>query len=74
MKRGDRVMIRRGAETKRAVVLLASGNARSLMLGFDGTIGKHAGAMPVLMGQDGVYRSLVTDEAVRISWLEQIDD
>jgi hypothetical protein len=62
MKRGDFVMITCAGQTKRARVLLASPNAVSVMLGFEGTLtvrgGVYFGSMPVLRDDDGVYRDL----------------
>jgi len=62
MKRGDFVMITCAGQTKRAMVLLASPNGASVMLGFEGTMyargGIYYGSMPVLRDDDGVYRDL----------------
>jgi hypothetical protein len=49
-----------------AHVLLASPNGASLLLTFDAVIGKHAGSMPVLLGRDGQFRSIITDEIVHL--------
>lgn len=69
-QRGDFVEIQYRCQSMRAMVLLASGNDRSLMLGFDGIMGKHAGSMPLLQDADGVYRSLIDDEPVTIRAVE----
>lgn len=73
MKRGDRVMIRVGQQVTMGMVLMASANSRSLMLGFDGMLGKHAGAMPVLRDGNDVYRSLITDEVVIVDVVDLTD-
>jgi hypothetical protein len=48
-------------------VLLASANGRSLMLGFDAILLGHVGMMPVLLGDDGVFRSVATGDEVRLA-------
>jgi hypothetical protein len=65
---GDMVEIWFGdRQTIDGIVLKASANGKSLLLMFDGTIGKHAGAMPVLKHDDGVYRSIFDDTPVQIA-------
>lgn len=57
---GDAVRLQYGDEWMPATILKASANEKSLLLVFDGIIGKHAGAMPVLMDEiTGVYRSII---------------
>lgn len=72
LKRGDFVTITYCGQTTRAMVMLASTNGKSLMLGFDGALtpshgeGMFAGSMPVLMDDAGVYRDLLCNEPVNI--------
>lgn len=65
MKKGDLVWIGCDDRSVEGWVLLASENGASLMLGFEAILGGHVGMMPVLL-QDGVYRSIVTGEAVAV--------
>jgi hypothetical protein len=65
VKTGDPVWIGCDDRTVEGTILLASGNERSLMLGFEAILGGHVGVMPVLF-VDGVYRSVVTGEAVAV--------
>jgi len=62
--RGQFVRLTYCDQTIDAMVMLASPNNRSLMLGFDGVLrgddgGVFPGAMPLLQDDDGVYRDLV---------------
>lgn len=71
MKRGDFVCITYAGQTKRAMVMLASPNGRSLMLGFEGYLftsdgGAFVGMIPVLQDDCGVYRDLASGDAVTI--------
>jgi len=74
VKRGDFVLITCAGQTKRAMVMLASPNGRSLMFGFDGTMhaggGIYYGSMPVLQDDDGVYRDLANGEPVTIETVQ----
>lgn len=59
---GQLVRITFGEDTIRGVIVLASSNNASLMLGFDGILGEgpgaYLGAMPVMRDDEGVYRDL----------------
>jgi len=71
MKRGDFVRVTFGVDSIQAMVMLASENGNSLMLGFDGALhspsgGMFVGSLPVLRGDDGVYRDLVEGVEVQI--------
>ena len=71
MKRGDFVLVTFGGKSIKAIVMIASENQRSLMLSFDGALhspsgGAFFGTMPVLMGDDGIYRDLVENKPVLI--------
>lgn len=66
MKKGEFVTVQYENRSIPAVILLASSNQKSLMLGFEGILGGHVGQMPVLMDPSGEYRSLVTNESVLI--------
>lgn len=66
--RGDRVWIECDGRTVAGMVMLASENGKSLMLGFDGVLGgEHAGWCPVLRCDDGVYRSIINSAEVRLT-------
>jgi hypothetical protein len=65
-KTGDLVWIGCDDRTVEGVVMLASGNGRSLMLSFEALLDGHAGMMPVLE-TDGVFRSIVTGQAIAIA-------
>ncbi|MBK3333534.1 hypothetical protein [Burkholderia pseudomallei] len=66
-KRGDWVHLECDGHTLPAMVLLASANGKSLMLGFDAVIDGHVGTMPVLRSDDGMtYVSIVTGIEVHI--------
>jgi len=66
MKTGDRVIITCDGEQYAGHIILASSNEVSLMLGFEAIIDGHVGMMPVLRGNDGVYRSLFTSVEIGI--------
>ena len=65
MKRGDFVWIERGNQRVQAMVVLASDNADSLMLMFDGMFHGYAGMM-ALLRTDGEYRDLIENEVVKV--------
>ncbi len=58
-KTGDLVWISSDDLRIAGVVQLASGNSASLMLGFNTILRGHAGSMPVLRDDAGVYRSIM---------------
>ncbi len=60
-------MIRHGDTTVRGRVVLASPNGKSLMLGFDTVLGRYGGMMPVLQGDDDIYRALLDDIEIGLS-------
>lgn len=70
--RGQFVRITYNGRTVDGMVLLASTNSASLMLGFDGALvpshgeGMLMGSMPVLRDDRGVYRDLLSNETVQI--------
>ena len=70
MKRGDFVTVRHGDRVVRAMILLASENGHSLMLGFEGTLaigdGFYLGMLPVLKHIDGTYRDLMNGQVFNI--------
>jgi hypothetical protein len=71
LKRGDFVLMTFNGQDKRAKVLLASPNGKSLMLGFEGVLytsdgGGFFGSMPVLQDDAGTYRDLANEEVVTI--------
>jgi hypothetical protein len=66
MKRGDKITIEHAGRIVLGMVLLASSNGKSLMLGFDGIIEGHVGSMPVLRDDDGSYRSIMSGCNVKV--------
>lgn len=66
MKTGDPIWIDYEGRTVEGTVMMASDNGRSLFLAFEAMLGGHVGMMPVLL-EDGVYRSIITGEAVTIT-------
>lgn len=58
-KKGDRVLVECDGRTVDAVVALASPNGRGLMLNFGAVLVGHAGMMPVLQDNDGIYRTVM---------------
>lgn len=74
--RGQFVRLTCGDQSMKAMVMLASGNGKSLMLGFDGALrlpsgGACFGSMPVLMDDAGVYRDLIENAPVQIEPLDR---
>lgn len=65
MKTGDKVWIGCDDRSVEGVIILASENEKSLMLGFEAILDGHVGMMPVSL-IDGVYRSIVTGQAVAV--------
>jgi hypothetical protein len=57
---GDALVIVCGGYRLAAHVSFASENGNSLMVHFDGMVDGHLGAMPLLRGDDGIYRSVLT--------------
>ena len=72
MKRGDFVRVEHLGEHRRALVLLASPNGRSLALAIGAVLDEAAGtasyegSLAVLLDDDGVYRELFSGEPVTI--------
>jgi hypothetical protein len=66
LKTGDHVWIDFDGRKVEGKIVMASENERSLMLAFDAMLGGHVGMMPVLLEDDGVYRSIVTGKAVAV--------
>lgn len=66
-KNGDEVLIEYEGRSVPGWIILASPNSVSLMLGFEAMLGGHVGMMPVLRHDDGVYRSIISEEAVRLT-------
>lgn len=66
IKTGDHVTIVYKGRRYAADVQLASTNEASLFLTFEAIIDGHVGMMPVLKGNDGVYRSIVTNCEIEI--------
>jgi hypothetical protein len=64
---GEKVMIECKGVNRYATVELASSNGKSLALVFEAIIDGHVGMMPVLLDDDGVYRSIVNGVAVKIN-------
>lgn len=66
-KAGDAIVIGYMERKIDGVIELASANGVSLMLGFDALISGHAGRMPVMLGADGIYRSILDDTEVTVT-------
>jgi hypothetical protein len=66
-RQSDLVIIECDGCALQGTVLLASQNGKSLALGFNGVLGCHDGLMPVLLCDDGVYRSIVNGAEVRLT-------
>lgn len=66
MTAGDTITIVYRGRLVLCQVLLASENKRSLLVTFDEVLGHHAGSMAVLMDEHGIYRSLTSDEPIKI--------
>lgn len=69
--RGDFVRITYCDQTVDGMVLIASGNGKSLMVGFNGALrlpsgGMCIGSLPVLMDDASVFRDLIDNQPVRI--------
>jgi hypothetical protein len=65
-RQGDRVLITIGSDSAPGIVILASGNGKSLMLQFEAILHGHVGTMPVLQEEDGCFRSIATGEVVEL--------
>jgi hypothetical protein len=69
LRTGDAVLIEcEGAKTE-GVVIFASSNGKSLMLGFDAVLHGHVGMMPVSRNDDGGYSSVITGIDVKVTFL-----
>ena len=66
-RRGDRVLITVGSDSAPGVVILASGNGKSLMLQFEAILRGHVGMMPVMLEDDGCFRSIVSWDVVELA-------
>jgi len=71
VQKGERLSITFEGQTVEGVVLLASENGRSLVLGFEDTmLGGYGGSMPVLREEgSGAYYDLITGSRV---WLRRL--
>jgi hypothetical protein len=58
-KQGDSCLMIANGEQWLASVGVASSNQRSIGLTFDGHCLGHRGFMPILLDEDGVYRSII---------------
>ena len=64
---GDAIAIQCGYRSIPGSVILASENGASLMLSFEAILDGHAGMMPVLRDDDGLYHSVVTGNLVEFT-------
>jgi|SRR5215471_3297650 len=71
-KTNDLVWIGCDDRTVEGWIILASGNSVSLMLGFEAILDGHVGMMPVLL-EEGVYRSIVTGQAIALAHRTKAD-
>jgi hypothetical protein len=69
-KTGDHVWITCEGTTVRGSIELASGNGASLMLSFEAILAGHVGSMPVLLDDDGVYRTLDGSTKVTVTEMD----
>jgi hypothetical protein len=69
-RRGDRVLISIGSDRTPGVVILGSDNGKSLMLQFEAILHGHVGMMPLILEDDGCFRSIVTWEVVELTALK----
>jgi hypothetical protein len=67
---GQAVQIECDGRTLAGSVIFASGNGKSLMLGFDAIVDGHIGMMPVLQNDDGSYSAITTGIAVKVRPVE----
>jgi hypothetical protein len=67
MKLGDQVIITGAGRTCHGVVTLASANGRSIMVDFEGMIGGHVGRAPLLMQDDGTWRSVIDNSEFTVT-------
>jgi hypothetical protein len=65
-KTGDRVWVGCDDRTVEGWIILASSNGVSLMVGFEALLDGHAGTMPVMLDDHGVYRALLTGHAIAL--------
>lgn len=68
MKTGDDVVIECQGWTIPGTVTLASPNGVSLILSFEAILDGHVGMMPVLLNDDGEYRSIMTGVLVKLKY------
>jgi len=66
MKTGDRIKITCEGRQVEGEILMASSNQKSLMIGFEAMLSGHVGMMPVLLHEDGVYRSIINEVEVEL--------
>lgn len=74
MKTGTRVIITADHRTVDGVVLIGSANGRSLLLEFEAILYGYVGRMPVLRGDDGVYRELATKQEVVVTERSKVEE
>jgi hypothetical protein len=70
LKTGQQVKLTAAGRTVDAIVILASKNGNSVMLSFDAMLLGHVCIMPVSREGDGTYRTLFTDEVIKIEVLQ----
>jgi hypothetical protein len=70
MKRGDFVEIECDGEKKKAMIVLASDNAVSLMVMFNGMFCGYVGMM-ALLRQDGVYVDLYQHKPMKVEKINE---
>jgi hypothetical protein len=63
------VMIECAGRKLVGTVMMASGNGKSLALAFDAILDGHVAGMPVLLGDDGRYRSVMNGVEVQLTAL-----
>jgi hypothetical protein len=58
-RKGDAIEIGWEGRTVDGTIYLMSENQISGLIRFEAILGKHAGAMPIMLGDDGSYRSII---------------
>jgi hypothetical protein len=69
-RQGQLVKLTADGRTVTAEITIASSNGKSLFVRFEAMINGHVGGMPLLQGDDGVYRSIITGEPVTIEGIQ----
>lgn len=69
--KGDVIEVSCDGRTVDGVVVVMSPNQVSAVIEFEAIFGKHCGAMPILLHDDGTYRSLIDGTEVTLAKKER---